>query len=69
MLTATLDFVHRELGINKVFYHSFDTGVRLKGIESGWGPPRSIYTDLPRRFCFELGEERPHARVGRAWRR
>lgn len=59
MLTATIEFVHRVLGISRIFYHSFESGMRLKGIDPEWGPPRSLYSDLPRRFCFSLGDERP----------
>lgn len=52
MLGATLEFIHRELGIGTVYYHSFETGAALKRIDCGL-PPRSLYTDLPRRFCFQ----------------
>ena len=51
MLAATLWFLYRELGINKIFYHNYETGCQLKKI-TGRKPPRSIYTDLPRQFCF-----------------
>ena len=58
MLTAALWFVHRELGINRVYYHTFDTGNALKNIRSR-KPPRSLYTDLPEQFCFQQTEEAP----------
>jgi hypothetical protein len=58
MLAATLFFLHRELGIDTVFYHSFEDGCRLKEID-GTRPPRSLYTDLPRRFCFRETREMP----------
>ncbi len=52
MMTAALWFAHKELGIHKVYYHTFDTGSALKNIR--WSkPPRSIYTDLPEQFCFQ----------------
>lgn len=52
MLAATLWFVHCELGFNTVYYHSFDTGKVMKNIP-GRAPPRSLYTALPEKFCFE----------------
>jgi hypothetical protein len=58
MLTATLDFLHREIGIRRVFYHSFEGGCFLKHIRYS-KPPRSLYTTLPRRFCFQLTDEIP----------
>lgn len=58
ILTAALHFLHLELGIRKVYYHTFESGSKLKHI-TGTKPPRSIYTDLPRRFCFAETEEIP----------
>ena len=52
MLSATIDFIRRELGLKSVFYHEFETGAVLKGIDY-CKPPRSLYTRLPRRFCLE----------------
>ncbi len=51
MLTATLWFLLEELGIRTVLYHTHDSGARLKSIAGG-EPPRSLYVDLPRKFCF-----------------
>ena len=51
MLTATLCFLREDLGIRRIFYHTFDGGNRLKALRYGT-PPRSLYTRLPRRFCF-----------------
>jgi hypothetical protein len=53
MLAATLWFVHCELGFNTIYYHSFDTGRVMKKIP-GTAPPKSLYTDLPEKFCFEV---------------
>ncbi len=58
MLSASIDFIHRELGIATVFYHSHETGGQVKRIEYGEAP-RSLYSQLPRRFCFEQTEEAP----------
>lgn len=61
-LTAALCLIRRELGIRDVFYHSFDTGNRLKGIERYYHygkPPRYLYTELPKKFCFAPTSEAP----------
>ncbi len=58
MLAATLWFLHVELGINRIFYHDYATGCQLKKI-TGRKPPRSIYTDLPRQFCFKQTTQAP----------
>lgn len=58
MLAACLWFIHNELGMSKVFYNRFETGNQMK--EINWGlPPRSLYTDLPEKFCFSLTQEAP----------
>ncbi|MBU0655784.1 MAG: hypothetical protein KJ914_11755 [Gammaproteobacteria bacterium] len=62
ILTAALCFIRRELGIREVFYHSYDTGNRLKGIERYYQygkPPRYLYTELPKKFCFVKTSEAP----------
>lgn len=58
MLAAAIMFSADELGITNIYYHSFETGNALKGISDRY-PPRSLYTDLPRKFCFEQTEEMP----------
>lgn len=58
MLAATVKFVFEELGIEHLFYHSFETGCALKNIEYR-KPPRSIYTELPEKFCFEETQDAP----------
>ena len=58
MLSATLDFIRRELGVKKVFYHEYATGAALKGIED-YLPPRSLYSKLPRRFCLQPVPQAP----------
>ncbi len=52
MLTATIWFIVEEIGIREIWMHDFRTGSRLKKITDRH-PPRSLYTDLPKRFCFE----------------
>jgi len=58
MLTAAIRFCVEELGIGRIYYHTFDTGNRLKQIT--WGhPPRSLYTELPKKFCFQETAQAP----------
>ncbi|MEO1198279.1 MAG: hypothetical protein AAFX39_03440 [Pseudomonadota bacterium] len=58
MLSAAIHFIRSDLGLNRIYLHDADTGARLKGIY-GALPPRSLYTDLPRRFCFRRIEGMP----------
>ena len=63
MLAAAIMFLREELGLRVIYYHSHDTGSRVKGM-GGWLPPRSLYTDLPRRFCFEETRDCPAFLLG-----
>jgi len=56
MLCAAMRFIVSELGIKRIYYHSPLSGARLKGAKNA---PVSIYTDLPRRFCFERTTDLP----------
>lgn len=57
-LSAAVGFLIEEIGIAQIWYHDSDTGARLKRIK--WSkPPRSIYTSLPRSFCFERTSQAP----------
>ena len=58
MLAATIWFLYREVGIDQIFYHTFQSGTLMKRIR-GDKPPRSLYTTLPRRFCFTLTHNGP----------
>ncbi len=58
ILTATLEFIWNELGIDHVYYHEFETGNWLKYLRYGQ-PPRSLYEQLPRRFGMTLTHEAP----------
>jgi hypothetical protein len=57
ILCAAIRFIHTELGIRRIFYHTFDSGRRIKGICGS--PPRSLYTSLPKKFCFRVTEQCP----------
>lgn len=52
MLSAALRFLVFEIGIRRIYYHTESTGAFLKNIR-GKKPPRSLYTELPKRFCFD----------------
>lgn len=58
ILAAAIWFLRAELGIRSIFYHDFQAGTKLKGIYGG-GPPRSLYTTLPKKFCFQHGHPGP----------
>ena len=58
-LTATVARLVRRFRIHTLWHHTPDTGVAMKGIWWGDPPPRSLYTDLPRRFGFEVTDEIP----------
>ena len=54
MLTAAIWFLFEEIGISTIYHHDADFGGRLKNLDTEFGlPPRSLYRDLPRKFCFE----------------
>ncbi|MGL4666681.1 MAG: hypothetical protein ACRCWR_01975 [Saezia sp.] len=59
MLWAGISFLREEIGICDIFYHSFDGGRFLKRIDGNRLPLRSLYTNLPRRFCFAPTQEAP----------
>lgn len=56
MLCAAIQFIVQELGIRRIWYHSPVSGARLKEVSNA---PLSLYSDLPRRFCFEKTAELP----------
>lgn len=58
MLAATIWFLREEIGISRIYYHTHESGAALKRIKY-CKPPRSLYTKLPKRFCFKETEERP----------
>ena len=65
MLAATIWFLHEVLNIGKIWYHTPESGARLKQID-GTQPPRSLYTTLPKKFCFRETDEKPHLLPARA---
>lgn len=65
MLCAAIRFIVVELGLRKIYYHSPVSGKYLKRAGNA---PTSIYTDLPRKFCFEKTTEMPEF-LGRCGKR
>ena len=57
-LAAAIWFICEDLGIREIYFHTHETGCRLKGI-SGCKPPVSLYESLPRKFCFERTDVSP----------
>lgn len=51
-MLATLVTLRDLLGLRSIWMHQPDSGAVLKGIY-GETPPRSLYTQLPKAFCFE----------------
>jgi len=58
ILTLAISFAKEELGLSSIYYHDFDSGNLLKGLQYG-KPPRSLYTKLPKKFCFEQTDRAP----------
>ena len=58
MLAATIWFLRAEIGVSRIYYHTHESGAALKRILY-CKPPRSLYTALPKRFCFQPTDERP----------
>jgi len=53
LLCATIEFIHRELGIERVFMHTANSGWQVKKMSKTWHAPRSLYSDLPKKFGFK----------------
>lgn len=58
ILTSALWFLREEIGVKTIWYHTYDSGSKLKKIKYS-KPPKSIYSSLPKRFCFERTDEHP----------
>ena len=59
VLAAAISFLRRELAVERIFYHTYESEFHMKDFDDCWHPPRSLYSRLPRRFCFERTEEAP----------
>ncbi len=58
MLTAAIRFIRDEIGIRNIYYHTNESGAALKRIDNA-KPPKSIYSQLPKKFCFQLTSRPP----------
>jgi hypothetical protein len=52
MLSTAIFFLREELGMSDIWMHTPRSGLFLKKMDGYGAPPVSLYTDLPRRFCF-----------------
>lgn len=58
MLASVLEFCVEELACKSIYMHQFESGAHLKHIDCGL-PPRSVYTKLPKKFCFTATDQGP----------
>ncbi len=54
-MLATIWFLKEELGIHDIYMHNHQTVNKVKECEA----PRSLYHDLPKRFCFQQSKAVP----------
>jgi hypothetical protein len=55
MLASAVNFIVGELGLRRIYYHTYETGKAVKRCN----PPQSLYTKLPRKFCFQKSNAVP----------
>jgi len=53
MLMATISFIKEELGIDRIFMHTARSGWQVKKMDKTWNAPKSLYSDLPKKFAFK----------------
>ena len=53
LLCASIEFIQSELGIERIFIHTARSGWRIKDMDPDWHAPRSLYSDLPKKFAFK----------------
>ncbi len=53
VLMAAIEFIHHELGIERIFIHTSRCGWKVKGMGSYKMPPKSLYDALPKKFAFK----------------
>lgn len=58
---ATLEVIYSELSLRKVYFHTQEGGRKMKRLDADFAPPRSLYSDLPERFCFTRTRVPPRA--------
>ena len=58
-LCAAIKLLYEEIGVRRIYYHTFTGGNLMKGIDAQRRPPRSLYGQLPRQFCFNKTQNCP----------
>ena len=53
LLCATIEFIRNELGLERIFMHTAQSGWKVKKMGKTWHAPRSLYSDLPKKFAFK----------------
>ncbi|MEM7359707.1 MAG: hypothetical protein AAF431_11465 [Pseudomonadota bacterium] len=53
LLMATIWFINQELGIERIYMHTARSGWQVKKMCKSVHAPRSLYSDLPRKFAFK----------------
>jgi hypothetical protein len=53
MLMASIWFIKEELGIDRIFMHTARSGWQVKKMDKDWNAPKSLYSDLPKKFAFK----------------
>jgi hypothetical protein len=64
VLMAAIELSYAELGVRRVYFHTYEGGLVMKRIRGACQPPRSLYTDLPARFCFTRTARPPRIVAG-----
>jgi hypothetical protein len=59
LLSAAVYFLKNELGLDTIWYHTFESGRFYKMMPDYSLPPRSLYTKLPQKMGFEMATEIP----------
>ncbi len=62
-LAAALWVLREKLRVPRIFAHTWESGLALKGMHD-YPPPRSLYTKLPRRFGFGKTQTYPDFLTG-----
>jgi hypothetical protein len=64
VLMAAIELSYAELGVRRVYFHTYEGGLVMKRIRGSYQPPRSLYTELPARFCFTRTARPPRVLSG-----
>ena len=59
ILSAGIWFLVKQLGLKKIWYHSFETSKHYKMMPDYSLPPKSVYSKLPQRFGFDKVQKAP----------